>query len=188
MRVPLHTDWWNGPRDRLEGWLATAIAPAVKHYRYARYVARHKRFVFQASRRLDVPLLGVLHDLSKLRPDEWRPYAESFYGPWPYAERPAAVKRAFDVAWLAHIHRNRHHPAHWVLRNDTDGVALLKMPERYVREMVADWVGAGMAIKGHGWDRAGEATRGWWAANKDRSGYAMHPDTLALVERLLHQL
>lgn len=159
-----------------------------KHWRYLRYVWRHKVAVYRAARHLRVPWLGLVHDLSKFHPDEWGPYAASFYGPWSYKDRPPAVVLAFDRAWLAHIHRNRHHPAHWVLRNDTDGVTLLEMPERYVREMVADWLGAGMAIKGHGWDRAPAECRSWWEANKDRSGYAMHPATRALVERLLSLL
>lgn len=157
------------------------------HRRYLGYVVRHKLYVFRACRRLGVPWwLGALHDLSKFRPDEWGPYARHFYSiDHPGDAELARRRRAFDEAWLRHIHRNRHHPQHWILRTDEDGIALLKMPERYAREMVADWAGAGMAIHGHGWDRAGEECRRWWAANKDRSGYAMHPDTLALVERLL---
>ena len=54
--------------------------------------------------------------------------------------------------------------------------------------MVADGRGAGRAISGHGGDRAPEEWRAWWAANKDRSGYATHPRTRALVERLLEEL
>ena len=176
------------------------------HWRYARYVWRHKVFVFRACRRLGVPWLGVLHDLSKLRPDEWNPYVAHFYGgphrPWTHtsgyektyfprlawASSAEGVQEAFDLAWLAHIHRNRHHPQYWVLRQDTDGVACLPMPERYIREMVADWLGAGMAIKGHGWDRAPAECRAWWAANKARSGYALHPATRRRVEQLLEGL
>lgn len=152
------------------------------HWRYAVFLARHKWFVFRACRRLGVSWLGVLHDLSKLRPDEWGPYADYFYGGHD------GRRDAFDRAWLLHIHRNRHHPQFWVLRNDTDGVSLLEMPERYVREMVADWLGAGMAIKGHGWDRAPAECYAWWKENRDRSEYAMHLATRDLVEKLLWQL
>jgi hypothetical protein len=153
-----------------------------------------------------VPWLGVLHDLSKLRPDELAPYAVWFYGgphrPWERFSGYEKVyhhgaawglsaegrKAAFDRAWLAHLHRNRHHPQHWLLRQDTDGDVYLEMPEKYAREMVADWLGAGMAIKGHGWDRAPAECREWWAANRDRPGYGMHPRTRALVETLLDRL
>lgn len=177
-----------------------------KHWRYLTYVARHKWFVFRAACKMGVPWLGLIHDLSKFRPDEWFPYVEKFYGGphtprakisvyektyhWELAHRycAEAVQDAFDAAWLKHQHRNAHHPQHWRLVNDTDGVTLLEMPERYVREMVADWVGAGMAIKGHSMAAAPIETLTWWRANQAKTGYAMHPETAALVERLLAKL
>lgn len=53
----------------------------------------------------------------------------------------------------------------------------LQMPEHFVREMVADWAGAGRAITGR-WEVAD-----WYAKNKGKM--LLHPQTLALVERLL---
>lgn len=157
----------------------------MMYLKYLRYLARHKWFVFLACCKLGVPWLGVLHDLSKFLPDEFVAYARYFYGRPPGG---SPERDAFDRAWLLHIHRNRHHPQFWVLRNDTDGVTLLEMPQRYVREMVADWIGAGMAIRGHGWEQAPGRTREWWATNNGRSGYRMHKATLAQVERLLENL
>ncbi len=158
---------------------------ANRHVAYAAYFWRHKVAVYRAAWLLGVTRLGLVHDWSKLLPSEWAPYALSFYGPWKYADRPQWLKDAFDRAWLAHIHRNKHHPQHWVLRNDTEGGTFLKIPEPYVREMVADWMGAGMAIKGHGLAEAPAECRKWWDANKHKSGYTMHPTTFALVEQLL---
>lgn len=159
------------------------------YLRYLRYVVKHKWYVFQSCRKLGVPWLGVIHDLSKLWPDEFVPYARYFYGKKPASGYGVEqVKSWFDRAWLLHIHRNKHHPQFWVLRNDTDGVAFLNMPEKYVREMVADWVGAGMAIHGYGWDDAPRRTRAWWAANETKSGYRMHEQTRSLVNHLLRNL
>jgi hypothetical protein len=50
------------------------------------------------------------------------------------------------------------------------------MAETDVREMVADWMGAGRAL-------GKPDTRGWYEANKDKQ--QLHPETRALVERLL---
>jgi hypothetical protein len=163
------------------------------YFRYFRYVVKHKWYVFQACRKLGVPWLGVLHDLSKLWPDEFVPYARYFYGrpPGGSPARDAIRERMqgnFDRAWLLHIHRNKHHPQFWVLRNDTDGVVFLEMPEKYVREMVADWIGAGMAIHGYGWEDAPEKTRSWWSFNNDKSGYRMHDRTRALINHLIRNL
>jgi uncharacterized protein DUF5662 len=118
----------------------------MRHWRYAKYLARHKWFVFVAGLRLGVPLWRlIIHDWSKLLPCEWFPYVKSFYGLQP---RSDSTKRAFDQAWLHHQHFNPHHWQHWVLREDSGDTKLLEMPENFVREMVADWCGAGRAITG----------------------------------------
>lgn len=133
------------------------------HLRYLRYLARHKWFVYRAARSVGVPWLGLVHDLSKLRPDEWRAYATWFYGrPTGGGARLATAKEAFDAAWLAHIHRNRHHWQHYVLRQDDGQTKVLEMPDRYAKEMVADWIGAGLAITGS------DNLKDWYAKNRDK--------------------
>lgn len=54
----------------------------------------------------------------------------------------------FDQAWNRHQKRNKHHWQYWVLIYDDGSIHPLPMPDRYIREMVADWVGAGRAITG----------------------------------------
>jgi len=173
-----------------------------KHWRYAVYIYRHKLFVYRAGRTLGLwPWQLLRHDLSKLKPDEWVPYAENFYGgphrPWSevngyekthyfdaaWARSREGVSAAFDAAWLRHQHRNPHHWQHWCLREDDGELKVVAMPDRYRREMVADWMGAGMAIKGHGLERALPETRAWWERNRDK--ILLHPDTRAWVERQL---
>lgn len=52
-----------------------------KHWRYLKYVIRHKWFVLLAGLTLGVPLRQLLvHDWSKFLPCEWFPYASFFYG------------------------------------------------------------------------------------------------------------
>lgn len=152
-----------------------------KHLRYLSYVLRHKWFVLVAGLRVGAPLWRLLiHDWSKLTPSEWRPYVLSFYGPWGYAERPPEVVEAFDRAWLHHQHANPHHWQHWVLREDSGDTKVLRMPEHFVREMVADWMGAGRAITGR-WE-VGE----WYAANHAKM--LLHPATREEVESLLARI
>jgi hypothetical protein len=158
------------------------------HLQYARYVARHKWFVYQEARKLGIPFLGALHDLSKLRPSEWGPYVDYFYGDFPEAvygdmrnlglRTKSDVSRAFDEAWLKHQHANKHHWQHWVLREDDGGTKVLPMPHRYRREMLADWRGAGRAITGK------DNTAEWYA--KNRAQMQLHPDTREWVERMLN--
>lgn len=132
------------------------------HLGYLRYVVRHKWFVLMAGRRTGAPLWRLLiHDWSKFTRAEWGAYVASFYGPWKYGNRPASVVAAFDRAWLHHQHTNAHHWQHWVLREDSGTLKLLPMPEGMIREMVADWMGAGRAITGR-WE-----AREWYVKNRE---------------------
>lgn len=169
---------------------------------YLRYLHRHKLAVYRAGRLLGVGRMQLLvHDLSKFRPDEFFPYAESFYGgphrpwsevsgyakrehfDWAWATSKEGVREAFDRAWLLHQHRNAHHWQSHVLRNDNGTTVALEMPHHYMLEMVADWCGAGMAINGHGLDAARAETRAWYEKNRDRM--LLGTWTRSHVERVL---
>lgn len=173
-----------------------------RHLAYARYVIRHKWFVLLESIKLGVPWLGLIHDWSKLLPSEWFPYAYTFYtrkGSKMYEETPAFVR-----AWMKHQHRNKHHWQYWlnveifplpdtsvlvwdrgeasvVFGDDwlpCDGMITVRepMPDRYRREMLADWIGAGRAL-------GKPDTKAWYLANKDR--IKLHPETRQWIERQL---
>lgn len=193
-----------------------------RYYQYIRYVIRHKWFVFVAGSKLGIPWLAALHDNSKFRWDELKPYATHFY------ERDGSKRtrlaadgfyddepddRAFDRAWLLHIQRNKHHPQHYIrlihtpcrigyhdrsILFEDDGSAkcldcraknyinvfprgmaaytVQEMPDRYRREMLADWIGAGMA-------QGTPDTLGWYAARG--KNHPLGPATRAWIEAML---
>lgn len=146
--------------------------------KYAWYLIRHKWFVFLAGLRTGAPLWRlIIHDWSKLRPSEWKPYATYFYGPEPVGDQNWKRKLKFDRAWLAHQHRNDHHWQHWILQEDGGQVTPLYMPPKVMQEMVADWMGAGRAITGR-WD-----VMEWYTSN---AGIIhLHPITRQQVELLI---
>ena len=119
----------------------------MKHLKYFNYVIKHKWFVLVAGLRLGRVNLWqlIIHDWHKFLPDEWLPYVIYFYGSGKEAHE---IKSRFDVAWNAHQNRAKHHYQYWHLWNDDGEKYHLPMPEKYVREMVADWMGAGRAITG----------------------------------------
>jgi hypothetical protein len=201
------------------------------YLKYLKSVLRHKWFVFIEACKLGVPLLGLLHDLSKFLPDEFIPYARYFYGEYPVRESKEYyiarnnnvflltkedVERAFNLAWLKHQRRNKHHWQWWFLMNDrpegnfkyttidnyAPGIAVhglgvipfpatemgdflagrtvallnngaLPMPDRYRREMLADWRGAGRAY-------GNPDTKGWYQKTTD--GRVLHPETQKWIE------
>jgi len=144
-----------------------------KHWRYFSYVLRHKWFVFVECCKLGVPWRGVAHDLSKFRPSEWIPYARYFYGDYLSKE---GVERSFDLAWLHHQKRNKHHWQWWVLPLDDGGQKILPMPDVYCKEMLADWYGAGRAL-------GKPDTVAWYVRNRDKM--LLHHETRAWIEQQL---
>lgn len=168
-----------------------------KHWQYLRYILRHKWFVFKACLRLKVPLhLAIVHDWSKFLPDEWFPYADYFYdkelqqkenieafslfGLAELAPFGYYAKDRFNMAWLYHQRRNKHHWQYWYLIQDTEPNFPLPMPEVYAREMVADWIGAGMAIAGR------SDPSEWYEKNKEKM--LLRDETRLFVESLLRGL
>jgi len=141
----------------------------VKHWQYLNYVLRHKWFVFLAGLKTGAPLWRlIIHDWSKFLPREWKPYVDYFYGDkdkiqfddWSKATTKyghadgapygAWAKERFNIAWNIHQNRNPHHWQYWVLIQDNDEPRYFPvgMPDKFIKEMVADWAGAGRAITG----------------------------------------
>lgn len=152
----------------------------MKHWRYLKYVLKHKYFVFIAGRKLNLSIMQLLmHDLSKFSRAEWTPYADYFYGPRSSTRTQTALEKlAFDKAWLHHQHCNPHHWQHYVLREDSGKTKLLPMPMKYILEMVADWQGAGKAITGNWY------IKDWY--EKTKAARLLDPGTLDLVEKLIN--
>ena len=116
---------------------------------YLKYVIKHKWFVFRACRVLGVPLWqSLFHDLSKFSRVEWRAYVNYFHARKDEFVRgrldPTKTSDDFAQAWNHHQKANPHHWEYWVLGTGKP----IPMPERYVREMLADWMGAGRAKTG----------------------------------------
>ena len=148
-----------------------------RHLAYLKYVLRHKGFVFRAGLRLNVPLWQlVVHDWHKFTPSEWGPYARTFYradGTKKYEPDPL-----FDQAWNSHQKRGKHHWQYWLLTYDKGTTKPLRIPRKYVLEMVADWSGAGWAISGN------SNPLSWYLKNETQ--IQLHPDTRAEVRELLY--
>lgn len=153
---------------------------------YLKYVLRHKYFVYRECLNLEVPLLiAILHDWDKFLPDEFLPYARFFYNPdgtkkqirdkSGYYKPDDTGDIAFDMAWLSHARRNRHHWQYWVLAT-TDGEKVVDMPEVYRREMLADWRGAGKA-------QGTPDTMYWYVTNREKM--RLHSDTRKWIEAQL---
>lgn len=115
---------------------------------YHGYILKHKWFVFVECYKLGIPWQGIIHDLSKYRPVEFYPYMDRFYG-------SKQTSPEFLVAWQQHVQSNPHHWQSWVALKGLDEnqqpiFEPLKIPEKYVKEMIADWRGMAKTVNSSG--------------------------------------
>ena len=162
------------------------------YWKYLKYVIRHKWYVSIECFKMGLFWRGITHDLSKFRPSEFIPYARFFYGNYPslkdvhgdprnrVSRWKEDVERDFDFAWLLHQKRNDHHWQWWILPEDDGGTKILPMSRDARLELIADWIGAGMAISGR------KDPWPWYQENKDKM--QLHPDTREAIETVLDTL
>jgi hypothetical protein len=149
--------------------------------KYFWYIWRHKYFVFRECCKLGIPLQGFVHDNSKFSTDEFGPYLHWFYDDqgtnfnggytWEFTLQ-AELNKKFQYAWNHHIHNNPHHWEYWTINGKP-----IPMPDNFVREMVADWIGFGKA-------KGTNDVLTWYPKQK----LNLHDETRKKVEQLLKPL
>jgi len=93
---------------------------------------KHKWYVFLECCNYGVPLLGIIHDLSKFFPAEFLAYAENFYG-----DKSTANSDGFDRAWLHHQNANNHHWQYWLIQYDISNKYSIQSWSDYHDNMIA---------------------------------------------------
>ena len=162
----------------------------IKHFRT---ITHHKILVAKYCFRIGLYRQGMTHDLSKYSPTEFWAGAKYYQGDRSPNEAER-VDKGYSAAWLHHKGRNRHHLEYWVDytgNNDCpmDGV---RMPEKYVAEMICDRIAASRTYRGAAYriylgDQYTDASP-WEYYERSKNHYLMHPETRALLEKLLMML
>ncbi len=128
---------------------------------------------------------GLLHDLSKYTPEEFRIGVRYYQG----FKSPNAAEResiGYSTAWLHHKGRNKHHHEYWIdIKSPHDGtLAGMPMPTRYIVEMFCDRIAASRVYsKDKYTDRSPLAYY-----ERTKSLVVMHPDSDALLFTMLKKL
>lgn len=153
------------------------------YLKYLKSLLRHKWFVFVECCKLGIPWLGIIHDLSKFSPDEFFAYSNRFFG-------GEDNRNKWGRSWLHHQHFNKHHPEFYIVgwRGDSSfyddvcykipnyNIAVFSIPDRYRREMLADWRGAGRAY-------GNPDTKAWYLKNCEN--IILHDETRRWIEEQL---
>jgi len=156
-----------------------------KAYKHFKTVCAHRRQVRKNCFRMGLYWQGLTHDLSKFSWAEFRIGARYFMDD----QSPHNGERAeygYSTAWLHHKGRNKHHLEYW-LDYDVKGdhrIAGMRMPEKYVAEMVADRIAASKIYKKEKYTDSSPLE--YYMQKRDY--HILHPETQALLEQLLNML
>lgn len=112
-------------------------------------ITSHKLLVMEYCFQVGLYRQGLLHDLSKYTPTEfWRGavYYQGNRSPNDEERR----ENGCSVAWMHHKGRNKHHYEYWTdvdIHHRENGIVGVKMPAKYVAEMVMDRIAASKVYK-----------------------------------------
>ena len=127
---------------------------------------------------------GLKHDLSKFSFTEFWPSVRYFQGDRSPIGKEKQIK-GYSLCWLHHKGRNKHHYEYW---NDYNPVSKqienVEMPVKYVIEMFCDRVAASKIYNGKSYKDSDSFNYFLRIRGKHR----MHPNTEALLEKLLVML
>ncbi|MBQ7071089.1 MAG: catalase [Ruminococcus sp.] len=151
---------------------------------HLRTVHRHRKEVMKNCFRAGIPLQGLLHDLSKYSPEEFINGCRYFQG----SRSPHEGERddyGYSLAWMHHKGRNKHHFEYWTDYNKvTRKMTPTKMPIKYVKEMFCDRMAASKIYMKDSYTDA--SPLGYF--RKGNAASRMHPETAAIIEKLLVML
>ena len=149
-------------------------------------ITRHKWIVMKNCFRIGLYRQGLLHDLSKYSPAEFKTGVLYYQG----TRSPNAAEKeekGYSEAWLHHKGRNKHHFEYWTdvsTAADHWQIVGVKMPVNYFAEMVMDRIAASKIYLGREYTDA--APYRYFSRSKDY--LVMHPETKAMLERVLRML
>lgn len=148
-------------------------------------VSRHRALVLVYCCKAGIPWQGLWHDFSKFSPIEFWVGVRYYQGDHSPNEEERRQK-GYSAAWLHHKGRNRHHLEYWIdySGGGPNALAGVKMPPRFVAEMICDRMAASKTYRGSAYTNRDPWL--YYAASKDH--YVLHPETRAQMERALKLL
>ncbi len=109
---------------------------------HTRTVLKHKLEVAKICFKFGLYWQGIIHDLSKFSCTEFIPSVKYYSGVRSPIEAEKEEK-GYSMAWLHHKNKNKHHFWYWVDYSSKQVQTPVRIPLKYVYEMIADTIAAG---------------------------------------------
>lgn len=150
----------------------------IKHFKT---ITHHRHEVIKNCFKVGIGFQGLFHDLSKYSYTEFRIGMKYYMG----IKSPNDKERALfghSSAWMHHKGRNKHHFEYWNDYNpQTHEIDPVKMPLRYMKEMLCDRIAASKTYLGEEYDD----TRPLEYYKHSKAKKYMHPDNAKMLEEWL---
>lgn len=149
-------------------------------------ITEHKLLVMEHCFKIGLYKQGLLHDLSKYTPTEFWVGAKYYQG----TRSPNNAERedkGYSASWLHHKGRNKHHFEYWIdysLEDEEHAMGGMRMPRKYVAEMLADRIAASKVYNKGTYTRHDPLTY----FLKGKAHYMIHPKTEKELEFMLRYL
>lgn len=153
-------------------------------FKHLKTILTHKKWVFYYASKLGISWQGFWHDMSKFSPTEFFESIKYYKGtssPIPECKKD----KGYSLAWQHHKGRNKHHYEYWTDNYDT-GTTCIKMPYKYVLELVADYLAAGKTYRGKYFSFTDEWD--WWIMKRANYNPKIHPYTMDLITKIFRIL
>jgi hypothetical protein len=145
--------------------------------KYLKVILKHKWYVAIECFKRGLFWQGLIHDLSKLGITEFMRSARYFYGD----DLDCQIDQdEYMLAWLHHKGHNKHHWEYWIDWRDGQAVPI-KIPLRYLKEMLCDFIGASRAYNGDAYTRDKPLT--YFLSNKN--SMIMHDESKKFFHSML---
>lgn len=154
----------------------------MKAWQHFCTITRHRHAVIQHCFKAGIGWQGLFHDLSKYTPTEFSAGVRYYQDGKRSPNEGERIANGYSLAWIHHKGRNRHHFEYWTdYHPTTRRMTPVKMPYRYVVEMLCDRIAASKIYQGDAYtDRSGIDY-----FLKGKPTRAIHPETSDEIEMLL---
>lgn len=144
-------------------------------------ITKHRHEVIRHCKKAGILWQGLFHDLSKYTPTEFLCGVKYYQGDRSPNDMERRV-HGCSSAWMHHKGRNRHHFEYWTDYNpETGRYGPVKMPMRYVKEMLCDRLAASKIYQGDKYNESHPIEY----FERGRKNRLIHPETSDFLEKLL---
>ena len=155
-------------------------------FRHLWTIMRHRFWVRHYCFRLGLFRQGLFHDFSKYSSEEFWTSIKYYQGSSSPIDAEVKLK-GYSLVWQHHKGHNPHHWEYWITNLSSYKNTPIKIPYKYVLEMICDWISSGKVYAknaGVVWTQSSPYDF-YWGVKVKRGDIILHKDTKLLVEFFL---